>query len=78
VGTVATLLVSDATFERLHIRNASDTQNIALGGADVTFDNAAVILAPGDSMVEDQAAGAAWHAIADAAGANVRVMGVKQ
>lgn len=76
VDTVAALLVSETTFERLHIRNASDTQNIALGGSGVTFANAAVILAPGDSMIEDQAAGAAWYAVADQAGAAARVMGV--
>jgi hypothetical protein len=39
--------------------------------------NAALILEPGDTWAEDDAAGAAWYAVSDIAGADVRVMGVK-
>lgn len=77
VGTAAAQLVADATLERLHVRNGSDTQVIALGGPTVTLANAAVVLYPGETMIEDQAAGATWYAISDAAGATAFVMGVK-
>jgi hypothetical protein len=50
---------------------------VAIGGAAVTMANAAIILRPGDIWVEDDAPGAAWYAVADTAGADVRVMGVK-
>ena len=73
----AQALVNDATYKRLRIKNASDTQTIAIGGAGVTLANGAIILAPGDMWEEGDAAGAAWYAVADADGADVRVMGVK-
>lgn len=70
-------LVSDATLKRLRIRNASATARIALGAASTTMANAAIILEPGDIWVEDDAAGAAWYATSDTAGADVRIMGLK-
>jgi hypothetical protein len=73
----AQLLVNDSTYRLLRIRNASNTQVIALGGAAVTLANAAIILQPGDTWEETAAAGAPWYATSDANGADVRVMAVK-
>lgn len=71
------LLISDATFKRLRVRNASASARVALGGAAVTMANAAIVLEPGESWIEDDAAGADWYAVSDINGADVRVMGVK-
>jgi len=68
---------ADAALKRLRFRNASADKSICLGGANVTFANAAIVLAPGDMWIEDDAAGATWFAAADAAGADLRIMGVK-
>lgn len=73
----AQLLISDATYKRLRVRNASAAARVAIGGAAVTLANAAIILEPGDMWTEDDAASAAWYAVSDIAGADVRVMGVK-
>lgn len=77
VGTAAIQIVADATLKRLVVRNASTTQVVALGGATVTMAKAAVVLQPGESWAEEDAAGATWYAIADAAGADVRLLGIK-
>lgn len=73
----AQLLISDATYRRLRIRNASLTQTVAIGGAAVTMASGAIILLPGDTWIEDDAAGVAWYATSDIAAADVRVMGLK-
>jgi hypothetical protein len=73
----AQALVADATLQRIRVRNASATQTVAIGGAGVTLANAAIVLGPGDMWDEDGAAGAAWFAVADADGADVRIQGVK-
>jgi len=71
------LLISDATYKRLRVRNASLTANVVIGGPSATMANGAIFLGPGDTWVEDDAAGAAWYATSDIAGADVRVMGLK-
>lgn len=73
----AQLLINDATYKRLRVRNNSAAAVVAIGGSAVTMANAAIILQPGDTWVEDDAAGAAWYAVSDIAAADVRVMGVK-
>lgn len=73
----AQLLVSDSTLKGLRIKNASASARVALGGAAVTMANASIILEPGDMWLEDDTAGAAWYAVSDTAGADVRVMGIK-
>jgi hypothetical protein len=73
----AQALVADATLKRLRVRNASAAASVALGGAGVTLANAAILLAPGETWVEQDAAGAAWYATSDTNGADVRVQGVK-
>lgn len=73
----AQLLINDATYKRLRVKNASTTARLALGGAAVTMANAAIILEPGDMWAEDDAAGASWYATSDTAATDVRVMGLK-
>ena len=73
----AQLLISDATFKRLVVKNAHAVARVALGGASMTFADAAIILEPGDTWTEGDAAGAAWWAVSDIAGADVRVLGIK-
>lgn len=73
----AQLLVSDATYKRLRVKNAHATARVAIGGVAVTLANAAIILEPGDLWIENDAAGAAWYATSDTAAADVRVMGLK-
>ncbi len=78
IGTgAAQLLVSDATYKRLRVKNASAAARVAIGGAGVTLATAAIVLEPGDMWTEDDAAGAAWYAVSDVAAADVRVMGLK-
>lgn len=73
----AQALVSDATLKRLRIANEHVSATVAIGGAGVTLANAAILLSPGDMWSEDDAAGAAWFAVSDTDGADVRVMGMK-
>jgi len=77
VGTVAAQISNDATLRRLRVRNDSATQIVGLGGAGIDFANAAIKLQPGDTFYEDDAAGAAWYAVADSNGGTVTVMGLK-
>jgi hypothetical protein len=74
---VAVLLDNDPLWRKLFIRNASATAIVALGGADVDLTNAAIILLPGETWVEDSAAGAAWYAATDTNATPVTVMGMK-
>lgn len=77
IGVAPAALVNDNTYKRLRIMNNSAAASVAIGGAGVTMANAALVLRPGDVWIEDDAPGAAWFAVADMAGADVRVMGVK-
>jgi hypothetical protein len=70
-------LINDATFAKLRIRNADDVAMVAIGGIGVTLANATILLPPGAVWVEDDAAGAAWYAVSDTDGADVRVIGMK-
>jgi hypothetical protein len=76
VALVAGVVSDDKTLKRLRFRNVSALANICLGGANVDM-SSPLILAPGDSYVEDDAAGAKWYAIADAAGAQLSTFGMK-
>lgn len=71
------MFIADNTLKRLRVRNNSLTQKIAIGGAGMTMAKAAIIIEPGEMWTEDDAAGAAWYAVADAAGADLRILGVK-
>lgn len=70
-------LISDAALKRLRVRNAHATASVAIGGANVTMQKAALILGPGDTWSEEDAAGAAWFAVSDTDGADVRLQGIK-
>ncbi|MES2163353.1 MAG: hypothetical protein V4476_19540 [Pseudomonadota bacterium] len=73
----AQALVSDATQRVMRFRNGHATATLYLGGPGVTAANAAVVLAPGDLFIEEEAAGAAWFATSDTNGANVQLQGLK-
>lgn len=77
VGTVRVAAVADATLKRVIFRNASATGSIALGDTSVTVANAAIVLGAGDVWIEDNAAGAAWFAIADTAGLTLQISTAK-
>ncbi|HBF50955.1 MAG TPA: hypothetical protein DDX04_12120 [Massilia sp.] len=74
----AVQVLAASTIQRAIFRNASETATVALGGSSVTLENAAIVLLPGDSWVEEDAAGAAWYATSSDAGATVCVMGVER
>jgi hypothetical protein len=74
---VAQAVVSDATLAGLRFRNASASAVVWLGGAGLTPETAAIELRPGDMWTETEAPGAAWYAVSDTNGADVRVQGVK-
>jgi len=73
----AQALISDATQRILRIRNGHATAMLYIGSSGVTAANAAIVLAPGDLWIEEEAAGAAWYATSDTAGCNVQIQGVK-
>ena len=47
---------------------------IALGPSGVTLANSPILLAPGDSWIDDLAASAAWYAIATQAAQTLRIL----
>jgi|GEM_PF-5031834 len=71
-------LISDPTQRILRIRNGNATGNLYIGSSTLTIANAAIVLAPGDLWIEQEAAGAAWYAISDTAGMIVQIQGLKQ
>lgn len=77
VGVAAASVVNDNTLRRLRFRNSHATANIALGGAGVTMESP-ILLGPGQSWIEEDAAGANWYAISDTAGATLAMQGLKQ
>lgn len=76
VGVAASIVSNDATLRKLRMRNTSLTAQIAIGGVGVTL-NSPIILGPGESYFEDDAAGAKLYAIADQAGATLQLQGLK-
>jgi hypothetical protein len=72
----AVQLYGDAATRVIVFRNTGSTV-IGLGGAGVTAANAAILLNPGDTWVEDNAPGIAWYAASAANGGQVSVMGMK-
>lgn len=78
VGTGAAVSISnDATLRRLIIRNTHATGIMYLGGAGVTSATSAIQLKPGESWIEDDAAGANWYATADTASTSYALQGLK-
>lgn len=76
VGTVATSISNDPTLKKIRIRNMSDDATIAIGGASVAL-GSPILLAPGETYFEDDAAGAHLYAIADGVGALLVIQGLK-
>jgi hypothetical protein len=77
VGTAPVKLVGDPALKGLRIRNNSKSARLALGGADITMGNAAIILEAGEVWVEEIAPGATWYGVSDTDATDVRVQGVK-
>ncbi|SMC29515.1 hypothetical protein SAMN02745857_03884 [Andreprevotia lacus DSM 23236] len=77
VGVAATAVVTaDASRRGLRLYNAS-ANTIYLGSSGVTVANAAMRIGPGGYVDETQVPGAAWFAIASAAGSELRVQEVR-
>lgn len=73
-ATVTPIMVADGTRKgAVFLADDTNVGRIAIGGAGVTFANAAIILAPGEDYADDNAAAAAWYAIAETAGDLLRV-----
>lgn len=72
-----TALIADPTLYRLRIRNASATAHIGIGGAGLTMANAAIVLLPGETWVEEDAAGASWYVVTNEVGATINMQGLK-
>ena len=77
VGLVATPISNDPALKRLRMRNVSNMAIIAIGGAGVAL-GSPIILHPGESYWEDDAAGAALYAIANEANAMLQLQGLKK
>ena len=65
-AVAAALVAASATRRGLRLRNVG-ANPVALGGAGVTFAGAAVVIQPGETWNENEAPGAAWYVICDAA-----------
>lgn len=61
----AALLAASGTRRGFRVRNAGPDQ-VAIGGAAVTFADAAIVIEAGETWIESEAAGAAWSCICDA------------
>lgn len=59
------LIAADATRRGLRIKNAGGNP-VAIGGAGITWANAAIVIQPGETWNENEAAAAAWQCICDA------------
>lgn len=77
VGVAAASVSNDATLKRITFRNANTTGNIYLGGATVTAANSAIVLAPGDTFIDEMGAAADWYAIADIAASKLNLQTLK-
>lgn len=76
-ANTAYVISNDTTLLRLRIRNPNASAVLYIGGAGVTAANATIVLQPGETWLEDDAAPAKWYAVADTAGAQVALQGVK-
>jgi hypothetical protein len=76
-GLAQVQLVNDPTLLNYRARNTSATAKIGIGATGVTMANAAIVLLPGETFFEDDAAGASWFVISDTAGTQVNILGLK-
>lgn len=76
VSNVAATALLAADGDRLQVvfhNPSTNTGAMYLGGATVTAANAARILQPGDTLIDDKAAPAAWYAVAAVNAETIRV-----
>lgn len=75
VGAVAAEVVGgDNTRKGLvFLWDEGNAGRVALGGPDVTFGNACIILEPGDDWPEDNAAAAPWYAVTESGTGTMRI-----
>ena len=64
-AAVSVLLAAAPARRSIRLRNVGASA-IAIGGAGLTYANAAVIIQPGETWIESDAPGAAWYCICDA------------
>ena len=77
VGQVATIISNDPALKKLRMRNASYMAIIAIGGPNVAL-GSPILLHPGESYFEEDAAGATLYAIANEASAFLQLQGLKK
>lgn len=65
-AAAAVFLAADPARRGFRVKN-NGANAVAIGGAGLTFGNAAVLVQPGETWNENEAAGAEWSAICDAA-----------
>lgn len=64
-AAIGVLLAAVSARRSIRLRNVGASA-IAIGGAGLTYANAAVIIQPGETWIESDAPGAAWYCICDA------------
>lgn len=77
VGRVATIVSNDPALKKIRFRNMSNIALICLGGASVSM-GSPIILEPGDTYFEDDAAAAHIYAIASDDNAFLQIQGLKR
>jgi len=64
-AVAAALVAANAARRGFRVKNIG-ANPVAIGGAGLTFANAVLVIQPGETWNEDEAAGAAWVCICDA------------
>lgn len=77
VGQVATIISNDPALKKLRMKNVSNLAMIMIGGPGVAL-GSPIVLNPGDTYFEDDAAGATLYAIANMPGALLQLQGLKK
>lgn len=77
VGQVAAIISSDPTLKKLRMKNVSNIAMILVGGPNVEL-GSPIMLNPGDTYFEDDAAGATLYAVANMPGAFLQLQGLKK
>jgi len=77
VGEVATIVSNDPALKKLRMKNVSNLAMIMIGGPGVAL-GSPIVLNPGDTYFEDDAAGATLYAIANMPGALLQLQGLKK
>ena len=64
-AAASALVAADASRRGLRVKNVG-ANAVALGGAGITFASAVIVVQPGETWYESEAAGAAWYCTCDA------------